>query len=467
LDRLPWSGWHWLIIVGLGTVWILDGLEVTIVGAIGAQLQLGSTLALSSTQIGLVGTLYILGAVTGALFFGYLTDRLGRKRLFMWTLALYLVATVATAFSWNFAFFGAMRFLTGMGIGGEYSAINSAIDELIPARVRGRVALAINGSYWVGAAAGAALTGILLDPSIFAANFGWRLAFGLGATLGIAILLVRRYVPESPRWLMTHGRAEEAEQLVDEIEAEVKERTGEELPEPDADEIDIDQADTVGFGAILRGSLVQYPRRAVLGFALMASQAFLYNAVLFTFSIVLTTFFAVSTSSAGLYLVPFGVANFLGALLLGRFFDTIGRRPMIAGTYLLAGVGVAVDGYLFSQSLVSTGWFVGILCASFFIASAAASSAYLTVSEAFPLETRAMAIAFFYAVATGIGGATGPLVFGSLIGTGNRSALYVGYLVAAGLMVAAAIAELFLGIDAEQETLEDIAEPLSSEGVEA
>ncbi len=463
MDRLPWSSWHWLVVVGLGTVWVLDGLEVTIVGAISAVLQKGSTLGLSATEVGLAGTIYIAGAATGALVLGYLTDRFGRKRLFMVTLGIYLVATVFTAFSPAFWWFGIGRFFTGFGIGGEYAAINSAIDELIPARARGWTDLAINGSFWIGAAAGAALSILLLDPSIFPTDLGWRLAFGLGALLGIGILLVRRYVPESPRWLMTHGRMDEAESLVGEIEEEVKERTGRgHLSEPD-EEIEVVQRGPTGFGTIARTLFSKYPKRSLLGFTLMGTQAFLYNAVLFTFAIVLTTFFGVSDTRAGVYLVPFGIANFLGALTLGRFFDTVGRRPMICATFVAAAAIFSVDAVLFQADAVSTGGFVTLLCVSFFFASAAASSAYLTVSEVFPLETRAMAIAFFYAVATGIGGATGPLLFGSLIGTGDRDSLFIGYLIAAGLMVVAAIAELFLGVSAEQESLEDVAEPISAE----
>jgi MFS family permease len=463
MDRLPWSSWHWLVVIGLGTVWVLDGLEVTIVGAISAVLQKSATLGLSATEVGLAGTIYIAGAASGALVLGYMTDHFGRKRLFMVTLGIYLVATVFTAFSPTFLWFGIGRFFTGFGIGGEYAAINSAIDELIPARARGWTDLAINGSFWIGAAGGAALSIILLDPSIFPTDLGWRLSFGLGALLGIGILLVRRYVPESPRWLMTHGRMEEAESLVGEIEEEVKERTGRgHLSEPD-EEIEVVQRGPTGFGAIARTLFSKYPRRSLLGFTLMGTQAFLYNAVLFTFAIVLTTFFGVGETSAGVYLVPFGIANFLGALTLGRFFDTVGRRPMICATFVAAAAIFAVDAVLFQADTVSTGVFVTLLCASFFFASAAASSAYLTVSEVFPLETRAMAIAFFYAVATGIGGATGPLLFGSLIGTGDRGSLFIGYLIAAGLMVVAAIAELFLGVSAEQESLEDVAEPLAAE----
>ena len=384
LDRLPWARWHWMVLLGLGTVWILDGLEVTIVGAIGARLQEGGTLGLTASQLGQAGTAYVLGACCGALFFGYLTDRLGRKRLFLVTLLVYLLATVGTAFAGSFAWFALFRFLTGFGIGGEYAAINSAIDELIPARVRGWVDLAVNGSFWLGAAFGAGLTGILLDTSIFRTDLGWRLGFGLGALLAIGIMLVRRYLPESPRWLMVHDKPDEAERLVSQIEETVKEQTGRrDLPEPDQ-EIEIHPRESTGFIDIARTLFKKYPRRFVLGFALMSTQAFLYNAVIFNFSGLLTGFFGVGDSVAGLYLIPFGIANFLGALMLGRLFDTFGRREMITATYFLGGIGMLIDGYIVAHTGASVWVFVGVICITFFFASAAASSAYLTVSENLP-----------------------------------------------------------------------------------
>ncbi|HEY7620844.1 MAG TPA: MFS transporter [Solirubrobacteraceae bacterium] len=463
MDRLPWSRWHWLVITGLGAVWILDGLEVTIVGAIASRLQDKQTLGLSASQVGVAGTFYIVGAAIGAIGFGYLTDRLGRKRLFIVTLAVYLVATVATAFSWNAESFWIFRLLTGLGIGGEYAAINSAIDELIPARARGWVDLGINGSYWLGAAAGAALSVVLLDPSLFPINLGWRLAFGLGALMGLAIMLVRRNVPESPRWLMIHGREERAEDLVGSIEDRVERETDtRELEEPD-DEIEIAQRKTTSIIEVARTLFSRYPRRTVLGFTLMATQAFIYNAVIFTFTIVLTTFFKISDSAAPAYLIPFGIANFLGALLLGRLFDTVGRRTMIAATYFISAVGLFLLGLLFNNGTLGLGGFVAVLCATFFFASAAASAGYLTVSEVFPLETRAMAIALFYAVATGIGGAVGPVLFGSLLGTGDKGKLFLGYAIGSALMLIAALVAAVWGVDAEQESLEDVAEPLSAE----
>jgi MFS family permease len=463
MDRLPWSQWHWLVITGLGAVWILDGLEVTIVGAIASRLQDKQALGLSASQVGVAGTFYIVGAAIGAIGFGYLTDRLGRKRLFIVTLAVYLAATVATAFSWNAESFWIFRLLTGLGIGGEYAAINSAIDELIPARNRGWVDLGINGSYWLGAAAGAALSIVLLDKSIFAVDVGWRLTFALGAVMGLAIMLVRRNVPESPRWLMIHGREERAEELVDSIERRVDSETDEPLEEPD-EEIEIAQRRTTSPLEVARTLFSRYPRRSALGFTLMATQAFIYNAVIFTFTIVLTTFFKVSDSAAPVYLIPFGIANFLGALLLGRLFDTVGRRTMIAATYFISAVGLFLLGLLFDNGTLGLGGFIAVLCATFFFTSAAASAGYLTVSEVFPLETRAMAIALFYAVATGIGGAVGPLLFGSLLGTGDKGSLFLGYCIGAALMLVASIVALAWGVDAEQESLEDIAEPLSAEG---
>jgi MFS family permease len=467
LDRLPWAKWHWLVLLGLGTVWILDGLEVTIVGAIGARLQEGGALGLSASQLGQAGTAYVLGACAGALFFGYLTDRLGRRRLFVVTLAIYMAATVGTAFAGSFAWFAAFRFLTGLGIGGEYAAINSAIDELIPARVRGWVDLAVNGSFWMGAAFGAALTGVLLDTSIFGTNVGWRLGFGLGALLAIGIMLVRRYLPESPRWLMVHDKPDEAEALVSDIEKRVMAETGRrELPEPDL-EVEIHPRESTGFIDIARTLFKKYPRRFILGLALMGTQAFLYNAVLFNFSGLLTGFFGVGDSVAGLYLVPFGIANFLGALILGRLFDTFGRREMITATYFIGGLGMLVNGYLIANAHPSATVFVAVICATFFFASAAASSAYLTVSEIFPLETRAMAIALFYAIATGIGGAIGPLYYGKVVDGGNPDAVFVAFAITAALMIAASVVEWFMGVRAEQKHLEEIAEPLSAEAVES
>jgi MFS family permease len=460
IDRLPWSGWHWLIILALGSVWILDGLEVTIVGAIGATLESPHTLGLSASQIGQAGSIYIAGAVIGALFFGYLTDRFGRKKLFMITLGIYLIATTATAFTQSYSEFALCRFFTGFGIGGEYAAINSAIDELIPARVRGWVALAINGSWWVGTAVGALASIYLLNPANFPIDTGWRIGFGIGATLAVGVLLIRQFVPESPRWLMTHGRADDAERVVSDIEQKVSSQTGERLDQPD-DTIEVEQRESIGFGPIIKAVFGEYSRRSLVGFSLMMSQAFFYNAIFFTYAIVLTTFYGVSASSVGWYILPFAVGNFLGPLLLGRLFDVIGRRAMIGATYLLSAILLTITGYLFTQgSLTATSQ---TICWSviFFFASAGASAAYLTVSETFPMETRAMAIAFFYACATGVGGITGPWLYGHLIASGNSTTLFYGYLSGAVLMFVAGLIEIWLGVDAEQRGLEDVAEPLT------
>jgi MFS family permease len=420
MDRLPWSRWHWLIVIGLGSVWILDGLEVTIVGTIASRLtEDGSGIRLTETQIGSAAAIYVAGACVGALFFGHLTDRFGRKRLFMVTLLVYLVATVATAFSGSFLWFGICRFFTGAGIGGEYAAINSAIDELIPARVRGTVDLIINGSFWLGTAAGALLSLVLLDEAIFAADVGWRLAFGLGAILGIGILLVRRYVPESPRWLFIHGRDEEAETLVTDIERQVSDETGQQLEEPRRS-IKVRQRRAIGFGTVAKTVFKLYPKRTTLGLALFVGQAFLYNSVFFTYALVLDKFYGVGADQVGFYIFAFAIGNFAGPLLLGRFFDSVGRKPMIAGTYILSGALLAVTAFLFQSGTLNATTQTAAWCVIFFFASAGASSAYLTVSEIFPMETRAMVISFFYAVGTAIGGITGPLLFGRLIEARGR-----------------------------------------------
>ena len=379
MDRLPWSGWHWLVVLGpRDRPGSLDGLEVTIVGAIASRLSEKDALGISEYQVAVGGTFYIVGAAIGALFFGWLTDRLGRKKLFLASLGLYLVATIATGLTWSAASFWAFRFLTGLGIGGEYAAINSAIDELIPARARGWVDLGINGSYWLGAAAGAALSGVLLDKSLFPADVGWRLAFFLGAALAVAIMFVRRHVPESPRWMMIHGRDEDAEALVEAIERDVSQRTGQQLEKTDSsDTLEIQQRGSTGFLELARTLFSQYPSRSLLGFMLLATQAFLYNAVIFTFSIVLTKVFKVDSSVAGLYLIPFGIANFLGALALGRLFDTVGRRIMISATYFVSAAILAVLAALLAGDALGIWGYMALLCAAFFVASAAASAGYL------------------------------------------------------------------------------------------
>ena len=456
-----------MVLIGLGTVWILDGLEVTIVGAVGSTLtKAGSGIAITTAQIGDAAGVYIAGACVGALVFGHLTDRLGRKKLFLVTLGLYLCATLLTATSRDAWMFFAFRFFTGMGIGGEYSAINSAIDELIPARMRGIVDLLVNGSYWLGTAAGAAATLVLLNPSLLALDLGWRVCFFMGAILGLAILLVRRNLPESPRWLFTHGHADQADRVVDDIERQVKESTAQELEDP-GDPIRVKQRGALSFMQVGKVVFGRYPRRSVLGLSLFVGQAFLYNAVFFTYALVLTTFYRVSSGSVGYYLIAFAVGNFLGPLILGRLFDVVGRRPMIAGTYLLSGVMLMITAWLFDRGVLTANTQTIAWMVIFFFASAGASAAYLTVSEIFPMETRALAIAFFYAVGTGLGGIIGPVLFGNLIATNRPFDVAIGYVIGGALMIAAGLVEVFLGVDAENRTLEDIAAPLSAVDTES
>jgi MFS family permease len=462
LDRLPWSGFHRRVVLGLGTVWILDGLEVTIVGSVAARLtEKGSGISLTAGGIGTAAAIYVAGACIGALFFGQLTDRFGRKKLFMLTLAIYIAATVATAFAFAPWYLYLMRFATGAGIGGEYAAINSAIDELIPARVRGRVDLLINGSYWVGAALGSVAALLFLNTDLFAKDVGWRLAFGCGAVLGLAIMVVRRHVPESPRWLFIHGRADEAEEIIRSIEKDVEEEQGEKLPEPD-ETIAIRQRRSVPFREIAAVAFKKYPKRAILCLALFIGQAFLYNAITFDLGTILTTYFKIASGAVPYFLVLFAIGNFLGPLTLGNLFDTVGRRIMVSACYIGSAVGgVALVVFLLGGS--HSQWiFIGLVCVTFFLASAGASAAYLTVSEIFPMETRALAIAFFYAVGTAIGGITGPLLFGHLINSGSRSQLAIGFAIGAIAMALGGFAEVFLGVDAEQRPLESIAEPLSA-----
>ncbi len=467
LDRLPWSTFHWKVVAGLGTVWILDGLEVTIVGAVASRLtESDSGIHLTTADIGSAAATYVAGACFGALFFGQLTDRFGRRKLFMVTLGLYILATVATAFSVAPWYFFLVRFLTGTGIGGEYAAINSAIDELIPARNRGQVDIAINGSYWVGAAAGSVAALVFLDTSILAPNVGWRLAFGVGAVLGLAIMLVRRNVPESPRWLFIHGREEEAERIVDQIEAQVQAETGRTLPEPTSS-ITVRQRAAIPFREIARVAVERYPRRAVLGLALFVGQAFLYNAVTFDLGTILNTFFGVSSSSVPYFMVIFALGNFLGPLLLGRLFDTVGRKPMIAGTYFVSAGLVVLLGGLFAANVLTSASFIALVAVAFFVASAGASSAYLTVSEVFPMETRALAIALFFAIGTAVGGITGPALFGQFVHSGRTILIASGFFIGAAAMVLGGLAELAFGVRAEQQSLENIARPLTAAEADA
>jgi MFS family permease len=453
LDRLPWSRWHWRVVLALGAAWVLDGLEVTIVGSLGAVLERPDTLGLTAAQVGWAGSLYVGGAVLGALAFGRMADRLGRKRLFLLTLAVYMAATVATAFTTGFAGFVACRFVTGIGIGGEYAAINSAIDELIPARVRGRVNLAINGSFWIGAALGALLSLALLDDRVLGPVLGWRAGFLAGAVLALAILVIRRHVPESPRWLASHGRAQEAERILEGIEREAG-------VAPAAAAAIAPRRDLPSWREVLHVLAHRYRSRSVLVLALMVSQAFFYNAIFFTYSLVLTRFYGVDAARVGLFILPFAAGNVLGPLLLGPLFDLWGRRRMIAACYALSGVlllaaGVAFVAGAFTATTQTLAWSV-----VFFLASAAASSAYLTASEVFPLEMRGVAISLFYAVGTGAGGFAAPALFGALVASGSRPQVLAGYALGAVLVIVAAAVAWRWGVDAERRALEDIAPPL-------
>jgi MFS family permease len=463
LDRLPWSRFHLLVVVGLGVTWILDGLEVTIVGSLGPALQSADTLGLTSANLGAVASFYVVGAVIGALGFGWITDRYGRRLVFYVTLIIYLTGVLLSAFSWNFWSFAIFRMITGLGIGGEYAAVNSAIDELIPAKYRGRVDLIVNGSFWLGAAAGALAAPFLLDTNLFSANVGWRLGFGIGAALGLFILMLRRFVPESPRWLVTHLRSDEAEQTVSRIEKEVEAETHAKLPAPEGT-LEVHPRKVFGIELILTSMLGKYKKRSFLALTLMVAQSFLYNSVFFTFGLILAHFYHVPEARVGLYLLPLALGNFCGPLLLGSLFDTIGRKKMIAGTFGISGILLLITAYLFAAGYLSPVTQTICWVTIFFFASAAASSAYLTASEIFPLETRALAIACFYALGTAIGGSTSPLLFGWLVESGSAWRVSAGYCLAAALLIAAAFAEVAFGVDAEGKSLESIADPLSSGG---
>ena len=449
--------------IGLGITWVLDGLEVTLMGAISAVLQRSDVLHFSAAQIGAISSAYLVGAVLGSLVFGHLTDRHGRRKFFFISLGIYLLGVGLTAFSWNLGSFALFRLITGAGIGGEYSAVNSAIDELIPARFRGRVDLMINGSFWLGAAAGAASTVILLNPRILPVDLGWRLGFGAGAVIGTGILYMRRFIPESPRWLVTHGQREEAEITVIAIERTVARETGMRLTDPPpADALRLHERYHFGLEAVLTPMLAQYRARSTLGLSLMIAQAFVYNAIFFTYALVLTRYYAVPVQTTGLYLLPFALGNFLGPVTLGHFFDTIGRRQMITATFAIAALLLIVTGWLFARGALTATTQTILWSVMFFFASPAASSAYLTVSEIFPLEMRALAIAVFYSAGTAVGGVVAPWFFGRLIDSQSRTELFWGYLVAAALMLAAAVVEATLGVAAERTSLEKIAAPLSS-----
>jgi MFS family permease len=459
LDALPWGRFHTLVVVALGITWILDGLEVTLAGALSGTLKESSTLGLSNSEIGRAGSAYLGGAVLGALFFGWLTDRLGRKKLFFITISVYVTATAATAFAWDFWSFALFRLLTGAGIGGEYTAINSTIQELVPARMRGWTDLAINGSFWIGAALGATGSIVLLDPAVIDPAIGWRLAFLIGAALGLVIFTMRLWIPESPRWLMTHGHAQSAQAIVARIEQRAAPGSGAGSGHPT---VKLRARTHTPLLEVARTLFRTYPQRTVVGLSLMAAQAFFYNAIFFTYALILTDFYHVPPGRVGWYILPFAAGNFLGPLLLGRLFDTIGRKFMISMTYVVSGILLTLTGFLFSKGLLSAETQTIAWMIIFFFASAAASSAYLTVSETFPLEIRALAIAFFYAIGTGIGGVAGPWLFGALIDTGSRSSVAAGYFLGSALMIAAALIEWRWGIAAERKPLEAVSRPLGS-----
>jgi MFS family permease len=459
MDRLPWSKFHWLVVIGLGVTWILDGLEVTLAGAIGGVLQ--TTFKINDSQVGATATAYLIGAVVGALGFGYATDRLGRKKLFTVTLVVYLVATAASALSWNFWSYMLFRCITGMGIGGGYAAINSAIDELIPAKVRGRVDLVINSTYWFGAALGAGATIVLLNGNLVRATLGWRYAFGIGVLLGVIVIYVRKFIPESPRWLMTHGREEEANKIVEDIERQVEAEHGK-LPPMDEKPLRLRVRERTPWSEIWQVVAHQHVTRSVLGLTLMVAQAFFYNAIFFTYALVLIKFYGIDAGKVGQYLLWFALGNVAGPVAIGHFFDTIGRKKMISLTYGLSGILLAITAWLFKANLLTAQTQTICWTVTFFIASCAASAAYLTVSEVFPLEIRALAISLFYAIGTLVGGVAAPYVYGALIGTHQRTPLFYGYLFAAALMLVAAGVEILYGVSAEGQSLESISTPLSS-----
>jgi MFS family permease len=471
MDRLPWTRFHWMVIVGLGISWVLDGLEIQIVSNAGFQHEFHMT----AGQVGWVGSIYLIGEVVGALVFGRLSDKLGRRKLFILTLVIYLVGSGIAGLSPAIWFLFVFRFIAGLGIGGEYAAINSAIDELIPSKYRGHVDIAINGTYWGGAAIGAAANLYFLNTHVFSQNVGWRLAFFIGPVLGIIIIFLRRHIPESPRWLMTHGHEDEAEKTVDEIEAGIEEQghTLEKVPDDKA--IEVKETGSIPFGnplqvirksagwdkTILGVLLRKYPKRTLVGATMMITQSFLYNAIFFTYVLVLENFYHVPEDQTPYYFFPFAIGNLLGPLLLGRLFDSWGRRQMIFLTYGVSGLVLGVSAFLFSVGALNATTQVIFWCVAFFFASAGASSAYLTVSEIFPLELRSQAISYFFALAQ-IFGAVAPALYGALIGNGKDTGpLAFGYYLGAGIMVLGGVIALIFGVDAARKGLEAVTEPLS------
>ncbi len=467
MDRLPWTRFHWMVVVGLGVSWILDGLEIQMVALVGPVISKPATLGLSGGQVGFLGSMYLIGEVVGALFFGRLTDKLGRKKLFIITLGIYLVGSGLGGFAWDYWSLLVCRFIAGTGIGGEYTAINSAIDELIPSRYRGRVDIAVNGTYWGGAAIGNAF-GIYLFSHHVPIDWGWRIAFFIGPVIGLVIIFVRRHIPESPRWLMTHGRNDEAERTVDEIERHITEHQGITLtPVDESKALEVTEAPHLGIVELTKIFFGKYPKRSVYGFTMMVTQAFLYNAIFFSYSLVLSVFYSVPDGHIPYYFFPFALGNLLGPLTIGHLFDTIGRRRMIFATYGGSGVLLALTAWMFDAGILSAVTQTVLWCIIFFFASAGASSAYLTVSEIFPLELRGQAISYFFALAQGAGGVVAPWLFGHLIGGANnhdvsRGPLAWGYLIGAVIMIVGGLVAWFIGVDSEGKALEDIADPLSA-----
>ncbi len=462
MDRLPWSSWHARIIMALGTSWLLDGLEVTLVGSLSGILESRAGLGLSDQQVTAAATTYLIGAVLGALLFGYLTDRLGRRKLFLVTLTTYSLATVASAFSWGFGPFAVFRFLTGIGIGGEYAAINSAVDELIPGKVRGVTDLIVNGTFWVGATVGGFVAMFLLAGHGLAPDRGWRYAFGIGGVLGLGVLILRLFVPESPRWLMLRGKEDEANRIVGDVEQRATHGHPEGLPTPEGEKLEIRVRDHTPLREIFSNMLGENRQRSYLALMLMVAQAFFFNAIFFSYGLIVKKFYGVADRDLPKHLLPFAVASFFGPLTLGWLFEKLGRKPMITATYGIA--GLLLLGTLFPFGMGTLGpRGMGILFSlTFFVASSAASAAYLTVSEIFPLEMRAFAIAIFYAIGTLVGGAGAPLLFGVLINTGSRWAVAGGYGLGAALMLAGAVTEWTIGVEAAGKSLESISKPLAS-----
>jgi MFS family permease len=462
MDRLPWTKFHWSVVVGLGVAWILDGLEIQIVASAGFQ----KSLDLNSSQVGLVASVYLVGEVVGAIVFGRLSDKLGRRKLFIMTLIVYLAGSAVAGLSFSLWFLLIFRFVAGLGIGGEYAAINSAIDELIPSKYRGRIDIIINGTYWGGAALGAAANVFLLNENLFDVNVGWRIAFFIGPLLGLGIIYLRRHIPESPRWLMTHGREDEAEETVSQIEKRVEEG-GIQLEQVDpAKAITIVPSGSLPFLTIGRVFFRKYPKRAFVTLTMFVTQSFLYNAIFFTYALVLQNFYHTSSSVTQYYFFPFAIGNLIGPLVLGHLFDVWGRRKMIFLTYGISGAVLGVSAIFFSVGALDATTQTIFWCVSFFFASAGASSAYLTASEIFPLELRSQAISYFFAIGQ-IAGSVAPLLYGSLVGEGtDRGPLTIGYFIGAGIMIFGGIVALIFGVDAERKSLEEVAEPLSLVGAD-